>query len=383
VLYDHNLVDLNDDGSGEAYNVYQTLSNWGYECTLLRTNAIAEWRAALDSVQVLIFPEPGEAGRPRAADPIEYLGLGLVNQVRTFVALGGLFVQLGDNLTVIPHVFSADWKPGGSSQEPSVPTAARSSSVFSDCAYSLAGIDLVYHYNHSINSSACLQYKAGDGQGCTLMRTTYGEGVVTWIGFDWYMARPVGTQDSGWLQVLSSALSEAPTPLPSPSPTSSASGTPSSTPSVSATPTSSPTASTSPSHSPSSPPSITPSTTPTVSSTATMSPPPSITPSNSYTPTLTPSQSATSTATASPSRSATPSRTPTRSVTPSKSPGPATANYPDSDTALEFLSAGPNVRITEGWSLWTLAATHCARYACTHTQLSPRCNQRRATEQRF
>jgi hypothetical protein len=316
VLYDPNLVDLSDDGSGEAYNAYQTLSNWGYECIPIRTNAKAEWRAALDSVQVLVFPEPGEAGRPRASDPIEYLGLGVINQVRTFVAVGGLFVQLGDNLTVIPHVFGVGWTPGGSSQEPSVPTAARASSVFNDCAHSLAGLDLVYHYNASVNSSACLQFKARDADSsvgqCTLMRTTYGEGVVTWIGFDWYQARPVGVQDSGWLQVLRSALSEAPTPLPSPSPSSSPSGTPSSTPSVSV--------------------------------------PPSL-----------------STATASPSRSATPSRTPTRSATPSMSPAPATANYPDSDTALDFLSAGPNMRITEGSApVHAFSVTHFA-CACTLT----------------
>jgi hypothetical protein len=347
-LYDPNLVDTSDDGSGEGYNVLQTLNNWGYHYTTIQTNVLSDWRAALDDAQMLIFPEPGEIGRARSGDPLDYLGLAVINQVRMFVAVGGLFVQLGDNLTVVPYVFNLDWTPGGSSQDPSVPTRARASSVFANCTYSLAGIDLVYHYNVSVNSSACLQYKAGTNNGCTIMRTTYGQGVVTWIGFDWYQARPVGTQDSGWLQVLQRALSEAPSPPPSPTASPSATETPSSTPSQSPSQSSSPTSSVTPSQTPSAPPSISPSPTSSRSQTPSRTPPPSTTPSSSLTPSMTPSGSPTFSPTASPTRSPSPSRTPSKSATPSGSPAPATGRYPDTDTSLRFFSQGPNVRIVEG-----------------------------------
>ncbi len=92
VLYDPNLVDTSDDGSGEGYNVLQTLNNWGYHYTTIETNVLSDWRAELDDAQMLIFPEPGELGRARSGDLLDYLGIGVINQVRMFVAVGGMFV---------------------------------------------------------------------------------------------------------------------------------------------------------------------------------------------------------------------------------------------------------------------------------------------------
>jgi hypothetical protein len=352
VLYDPNICDLEDDGTGEAYNVLQTLSGWGYHYNTIETNVLSDWHDALADAQVLVFPEPGEAGRAHSSDPLAYLGLGIINQVRMFVAVGGLFVQMGDNLTMVPHIFNTNWPLGGSSSDPSVPTAARSGSVFSNCTYSLAGLDLVYHYNSSlVNQTECLQYKANTNNGCTLLRVGYGQGVVIWIGYDWYQARPVGTQDGGWLAVLRNALREAPTPPPSPSASPTGSPSPSQSASPSTTPTPSLTPSITPSVTPSAPPSTSPTSSPSPSPSSSLSPTPSVTSSPSNSPSISPSHSASSSGTPTVSPTRTPSRTPSKSATPSISPAPATAGFAESDTSLHFYSQGPNVLILAGASL--------------------------------
>jgi Ca2+-binding RTX toxin-like protein len=58
----------------------------------------------------------------------------------------------------------------------------------------------------SLPGGAATMY--ADGANATVVAFSYGDGEIVFLGWDWFGAAPVGTQDGGWLNVLNRAVAE-------------------------------------------------------------------------------------------------------------------------------------------------------------------------------
>ena len=208
-------VDTSGLAGAEADNLRASLRSFGRPVIRFTDVSAAGLRAALAGRKALLIPEL-EFGNLAAA-----LSADALTVLRDFVRAGGallvhgsspggvelLNLILGDTLgQPIAHV-------GAPVFSDRLPAAAQTL-----CSRAPVSSPLPIFSN---NATTALQDLPGNGralfggeEAATVALIPYGGGQVGFLGWDWYDAAPVGSQDGGWLEVLGCVLDEATSPAP-------------------------------------------------------------------------------------------------------------------------------------------------------------------------
>jgi hypothetical protein len=206
VFDDPAYVDTSSGGvTAESDNVQASLRSGGYTVTTFTDVA-----AAAAANRILLFPE----------QEIASLGPALSTAAKTalasFVADGGLMIVHGTGLspartaTLLNTVFGFSLVESG--QVSSGPAYARMAAA-TGTAFANDTASLPFNNGSSTLQTTSLPtgalsiYENAGQSMVALIR--YGSGKIIFLGWDWYNAAPVGSQDSGWLQVLASAVTES------------------------------------------------------------------------------------------------------------------------------------------------------------------------------
>lgn len=188
--------------AAEASNLEAALRERDHDVTPFTGISAAELSGALDGRAVVIFPEQ-ERGD---------LGLAMTGDARgeivDFVSAGGTAIFCLTNrrpIRLMNRLFGFDPPLADvSASSTSLQTAAAADTRFADGPASLPGLNATRSLTVAAGSlpfSGQAIY-ADDRGGATVARIPFGAGELVILGFDWFNARPVGTQDDGWNDTL-------------------------------------------------------------------------------------------------------------------------------------------------------------------------------------
>ena len=184
------------DPDSEASNLQATLESLGHTVTTFTGITTGAWTAALAGANVLAIPEQ-EAG---AIFPD--LEAGAVTAIQNFVNSGKGLIIFEDYYDFLNSVFGFSIATGSDSPPWTITTAAVGT-PFEGGPASLPDLSATDDFISLPSGTQCM-YESGSG--CIVFVSSYGAGRIASLGWDWYNAAPVGTEDSGWVNVLGRAM---------------------------------------------------------------------------------------------------------------------------------------------------------------------------------
>jgi exosortase sorting signal-containing protein len=210
LFFNSNYVDTTPDATGEAFTLQQTLIAQGNNVTTFTGITGPEITAAVAGKTFLIIPELQNGNLSPDLDDAARIAIEL------FVRGGGTLIVFdpgdGDPLAVINEVFGFDnmtlkLTSGGAAVAPiTLDAAAAAGTPFAGgpatIAINLNATDTVLA--SSIPNFGRIIYKDAKGNGAVVL-LPFSLGNVVIMGWDWFDAQPVGSQDGGWLAVLAAA----------------------------------------------------------------------------------------------------------------------------------------------------------------------------------
>ncbi len=207
VVFDNGAyVDTVGGPSSESDTVQASLTALGHTVTTFTGIADTDFATALAGKDILLIPET-EVGDLNAA-----LSPAARTVIANFVAGGGGLIKnghrtrdedlldsiFGFSLTSVTLPTNSD---GGSL------TAAATGTPFAGGPASLIAFSATASLGAaSLPPGSLALYQ--NATGVTVARMTYGAGRIVFLGWDWYDAAPLGTADSGWLNVLDAATND-------------------------------------------------------------------------------------------------------------------------------------------------------------------------------
>jgi subtilisin-like proprotein convertase family protein/formylglycine-generating enzyme required for sulfatase activity len=192
----------------ESDNVQATLASLGYSVTTFSGTSGAAWTTALAGADVVLIPELENSALASALDAAAIAAL------EDFVEGGGGLVVHGADTSpgrasaLLNTVFGYSLTEQGASSGTNFNrTAAVVGTEFADDQPVLPWNNGTTMLSMSTLPSGALSlYDASGRTAVALM--AHGSGQISFLGWDWYNATPVGTQDSGWVETLRSAVLE-------------------------------------------------------------------------------------------------------------------------------------------------------------------------------
>lgn len=208
VFDDPTYVDTTSVGvDPESDNVQASLQNRGFT-----TTTFTDVASAAATNRILLFPEQENAELAPA------LSAAARTALADFVAKGGLMIVHGTGIggpprrtaTLLNTVFG--FSVVESEQSGFGPAYARmaaaTGTAFGDDPASLPFNNGSMTLTTASLPPGALSIYENAGQSLVAL-IHYGAGKIIFLGWDWYDAAPIGSQDGGWLQVLASAVTEA------------------------------------------------------------------------------------------------------------------------------------------------------------------------------
>jgi len=216
LFFNSAYVDTTPDSTGEAYTLQQTLISQGNTVTTFTGITAADINAAVAGKSFLIIPELQNGNLSPDLDANARFA------IQFFVQGGGTLMVFdpgtGDPLAVINEVFgflgTLQLTSGGGAVAPiTLDSAAATGTVFAGgpatLPINLNATDTVLA--SSLPPGSKVIYRDGVGNAVvTLLPMSAGNIVI--MGWDWFDAAPVGSQDGGWLAVLAAASAIVGTP---------------------------------------------------------------------------------------------------------------------------------------------------------------------------
>ena len=195
------FVDTAGGIGAESDNVQATVSSLGHTVSTFTGITAADIGSALDGQDALMIPEQEKGDLNSSLDSFAKA------EIANFVSSGGQVVIFGSfsggSANIINGVFGFSVVSSGGGL--STQTAAATGTEFEDDALSIPSANATNSLAvSSLPSDAKAIYTVGGNATVAVM--PFGSGQVTFLGWDWYDAAPIGSQDGGWLQVLESAL---------------------------------------------------------------------------------------------------------------------------------------------------------------------------------
>jgi Ca2+-binding RTX toxin-like protein len=203
VFDDPAFVDTGGTSGAEADNIQASLAAQGHAVDTFTGTSAAAFSGGLAGDRLLVVPELelGDLGAALSQDA--------VHTIRSYVATGGgLIVSAASaNTTVFLNTVFGYSLAAGTGGVTSTRTGEVAGTSFAGGPASLAA-------NNAIRSLAAASLPGGaatmyaDGANATVVAFSYGNGEIVFLGWDWFDAEPVGTQNGGWLNVLNRAVAE-------------------------------------------------------------------------------------------------------------------------------------------------------------------------------
>ncbi|WP_238366500.1 cadherin-like domain-containing protein, partial [Mesobacterium pallidum] len=209
VFDDPVYVDSAGGTASESDNVQASLRSLGHSVTTFTGTTAEAFATALVTADVFLVPELER----RNFLPSEEVR----DVIRAFVSNGGSLVIHGDRDSGDEAFLNAifGWSLVNGYEFTIGTTSAttdRVGTTFADDPGTLNLNNGTYMIQRaSLPEDALILYTNTNNTAVAAMGV--GSGQVVTLAYDWYSARPVGTQDGGWLQVLDSAISAAEAPL--------------------------------------------------------------------------------------------------------------------------------------------------------------------------
>ncbi len=201
LFFNNSFVDTYESYNGEATNVRDSLQSLGYTVNTFTDYSASGLSSALTGKSVLAIPE-----LERGA-----LDLSLTADARAviqaFVENGGRIILFGGSRSpaLLNSIFGFTITYSGSST--TYKTAEAISTVFESGPPTLPVNNATTgFYNTSLPAGATSIYSSGSASSVVLIEQ--GSGSIIYLGWDWYNARPTGSYDGGWLDVLDLAMSD-------------------------------------------------------------------------------------------------------------------------------------------------------------------------------
>ena len=204
VFDDGTYVDSSSgDVGAESDNVQATLAVLDHAPAPFTGTDEAAFRTALASADVLLIPE--QEGAPLAPD----LPAASQEVIRDFVAAGGaLILHSYDSAGLLNTVFGFDVALTGTPSSPQLSTFGMLGTRFAGGPSPLLNADATASLMAPLPFGGRQVYSDSGGNS-PVAWIPYGLGRILYIGFDWYDAAPIGSQDEGWVDVLDRAVQEA------------------------------------------------------------------------------------------------------------------------------------------------------------------------------
>lgn len=207
VFDDPEFVDSSDTINAESDNVQATLASLGFTVTTFSGTSASNWSDALAEADAVLIPEleNGDLGSSLLPDALAVL--------RNYVNSGGGLIVHGayaaPSLTahLLNTVFGFSVIEGYASDNSYLKKPAAAGTQFSNDAFDLPlSNGTAYLHLNTLPAGSISLYDGSFQTVVGLMSS--GSGQIVYLGYDWFDAAPVGSQDGGWLEVLNSAVRE-------------------------------------------------------------------------------------------------------------------------------------------------------------------------------
>jgi Ca2+-binding RTX toxin-like protein len=204
VYDDPAFVDTAGGSSAEGDNVQASLASFGHTVKTFTGTTGPAFSAGLAGVRLLVIPELENGDLAAALDQ------NALHTIRSYVATGGgliVFDRAGGNTTTFLNTVFGWGLTAGASPCPCARTVEVAGTAFAGGPASLPDNGATEELDTAtLPSSAAVMWANGTGSVVTAF--TVGSGEVIHLGWDWFNAAPVGTQNGGWLNVLKRAVNE-------------------------------------------------------------------------------------------------------------------------------------------------------------------------------
>jgi hypothetical protein len=214
LFFDRRYVDTDNDETSSGGTLRQSLISLGHDVARLTASDTASFQNALRRADVLSIPAIDFAKfQPEDA---------VIHVIREYIRHGGTIVlnnsSFGDYTTdfvnSVFHVSVSRFRNADTSTNQR--TAQAAGTTFGDDPASIPGsvelgggpgnTETDAWVKSSLPKGAVTYYETANGES-TVWGFQFGKGQVIMLGWDWKNAKPLGSDDNGWLDVLDSAVS--------------------------------------------------------------------------------------------------------------------------------------------------------------------------------
>jgi hypothetical protein len=202
---DSRVVDTAQDTDGEVYNLEGLFLQLNHTVVnITQYDSEAAWVDLMAEVDVIVFPESENDS------PLTYLTNATLDAIHNWVKTQhGVVIIFYDDYSLVNYLTKLSTSVG-SSNSPWIKTAAaNSSSIFESGPAELEGLDASMSWNVT-NDAAVVECMYGTDEDCALWQYDMGTGRWFVAGPDYYDSAPRGSQDGGWVSVLTAAMSAVP-----------------------------------------------------------------------------------------------------------------------------------------------------------------------------
>jgi hypothetical protein len=198
VLTDTSLVQYDpEDIDAEGSNMIHTLEDEGYDVFTVSALQRDSIIAALATADVFVIPEQEEG------DILDYFeGTGIDTLLGNWVAGGGVLVSAFQwhHLNAI-FGWEIDYGPGVEGL-PFVAGDRLTGTPYAGMPNELEVADATDWIDVASLPAGAIAPWRNDSSEALLFAAPEGSGWVVWLGYDWWDAKPFGTQDGGWVEAL-------------------------------------------------------------------------------------------------------------------------------------------------------------------------------------
>jgi len=203
VYDDPAFVDTTDPASGdsEAENVKASLISFGHNVKRFEGTGSGAFSHALAGARLLVIPELEDGDLAPALSPRA------IHTIRTYVATGGGLIVFDNKVANLLNTVFGYSVAAGSDTGPATRTGEVAGTAFAGGPAMLTNNDATRALdNASLPAGASIMYV--DGTSSWVTAFSYGSGEIVFLAWDWFDAKPVGSQNGGWLPVLRRAVTE-------------------------------------------------------------------------------------------------------------------------------------------------------------------------------
>lgn len=207
------VVDTDGGIWGEAFNIQSSLTAAGHTVSTFNAMNAPGITAALAGKSVMVLPEQEQGALEWSLDAAA------LNAIKAFVQAGGGLVVNYDYHESLNDIFGFSMATSTTNSTSAITGAAAGTKFAGGPATLPWNDDTGGFLTASLPAGSKAIYEVGGV--ATVSLTQFGAGQILHLGWDWFDAKPFGSQDDGWLDVLNRGIDQLdaadPAAVPEPS----------------------------------------------------------------------------------------------------------------------------------------------------------------------